>query len=447
MIVLASKPWGIMEAGVDAMQDGLTMRIDLPADADGYVELECPHCGARFGLSSEDFESDEVVAVRCPACGVAADSFVPDEVIELAQDMLLNQIQGTIYDEFKRLEQKTKGKAVQFKAGRRPKKEYEGDLVSGFDPFLVAYCSDCGRGVKIPSLLVMSSFVCPCCGKGQFAVPDDKTSLRVALYEFHSEASALMRADYNGLGSAVERFILFIERNPSIKPFLDECVSLHLPEDFDAAEEVAEVSKGHALFGPFPPDYESEVAEVYLILKELLRSNRFRSYGFLQCYAGSSKSLNDKTSAFLDKVAYRLVDGLGRHLSLEGIKMGLHTQVQQTNIFTNVERASAVIAQDDAVVRVDQSSGIGADELGRILDAVLAAREGLSADDAERAADLVEGIRQEMDLARPKKGVVDVLLSSLKGLNGGVQFASAVATLVTLLLLCSMVDSANRRFI
>ncbi len=70
--------------------DNFTLTIEIPTDSDGFIPMECPLCEERFGLRVEDIEDDEVLEMRCPHCGIASESFVTPEIVELAETKLAN---------------------------------------------------------------------------------------------------------------------------------------------------------------------------------------------------------------------------------------------------------------------------------------------------------------------------------------------------------------------
>lgn len=142
--------------------------IEIPCDDDGFVLLQCPQCGDYFKLRPSDYEADEVLEVCCPSCGIVSDGYFTDEVVELAMAIAKNKAFEPIHDEMKRLERKTKGKAVSFKAGKRPKPDYKPELQASIDALEIATCQHCGRESKVSGLLSMSSFVCPLCGVSNF---------------------------------------------------------------------------------------------------------------------------------------------------------------------------------------------------------------------------------------------------------------------------------------
>ena len=65
-------------------------------------------------------------------------------------------------------------------------------------------------------------------------------------------------------------------------------------------------------------------------------------------YARGSKKFDDMAKNFLEEVARRLVAGVNRTLTLEGIEMGLDSNVSQLNYFGNHGGAVAAMVTDNA---------------------------------------------------------------------------------------------------
>ena len=90
------------------MSDEFHMTISIPADDDGYVLLQGEHCGTFFKATPSDIEDDGVLHIFCPSCGLVSDSYVTEDVIELARRMVENKVNDMLYDAFKDLERHNK---------------------------------------------------------------------------------------------------------------------------------------------------------------------------------------------------------------------------------------------------------------------------------------------------------------------------------------------------
>ncbi len=257
----------------------------------------------------------------------------------------------------------------------------------------------------------------------------DKITLRKTLYLFNQESNTLLRSSWDDLPTPFRRFLERIESQPVIKAYLDECVSSHTPDGFDATSEVDAVANDYgAIFGPFSTDPEEESAQVYLILKELIAQDiRGDSVVF---YGYASKKFADMYKAFLDRVARRLITNIECHLNMIGIEMGLDSGDGITNNFNGpVQTAQLNQPTEGSTVNATQTIGLNTSELNTLLDAILEAANA-EIEDEDTISDIrdnVEIVRVQMESGEPKRGIIKGAFSFLKGVNGGVQFAAAIA--------------------
>ena len=84
--------------------------------------------------------------------------------------MAKNEIMDMIHDEFKKLERQTKNGIVQFKAGKKPKHEYENPIRSGIEAMEIAHFPCCRRDAKVKPLLKITGCYCPFCGVKNYEV-------------------------------------------------------------------------------------------------------------------------------------------------------------------------------------------------------------------------------------------------------------------------------------
>lgn len=143
--------------------DEFTNKILIPTDDDGFVLLQCPKCGEYFKLPPEDIESDDVVDIYCPLCGLVSDTYITEDVIELAKAKALNKVLGDFYDDMKKLERKTRNSIIQVKANK-PQKEEEISIKSTIDSMEIVDFECCNRQGKIRHLLNYCGCYCPYCG-------------------------------------------------------------------------------------------------------------------------------------------------------------------------------------------------------------------------------------------------------------------------------------------
>lgn len=143
--------------------DNFTIEISIPTDDDGFVLLKCPKCGEYFKLPPSDIQSDEVLDIYCPQCGLVSENYLTEDVIELAQAKALNYLMEDFYGEMKKLERKTRNSLVKIKANK-PTKEEEIPIKSTIDSMEIVDFECCKRQGKIRHLLNYCGCYCPYCG-------------------------------------------------------------------------------------------------------------------------------------------------------------------------------------------------------------------------------------------------------------------------------------------
>ena len=152
------------------MSDSFSFEIPIPSDDEGYVLLQCPTCGTYFKLTPSDAQDEGVLHLFCPSCGLAGESFLTEDVLNLALAKAKNAAMDYIHTEFKKLERQTRKGLVQFKAGRPPKHETEDPIRSGIEAMEVASFLCCRRTAKIKPLLKMTGCYCPFCGVKNYEI-------------------------------------------------------------------------------------------------------------------------------------------------------------------------------------------------------------------------------------------------------------------------------------
>lgn len=142
----------------------MELKISIPSDNDGFILLQCPKCSELFKITAKDCESDDVLDIYCPFCGMVSDSYLTDDVIKLANIKIENEIMKSLHNEMKKLEGKMKSGLVQFKAGKKPKEIYENKIESKIDELIITKPNCCKREIKLNFLTKSCGYHCPFCG-------------------------------------------------------------------------------------------------------------------------------------------------------------------------------------------------------------------------------------------------------------------------------------------
>ncbi len=143
-----------------------TIQVSIPADAEGYVSFQCPHCEQRFKLGADEFEDSDAINLFCPSCGLAheLDHFYSKEFIDKAMSIVEQEAMEMIYNMFKGLERKNRGnKFVKFKTGSKPK-VYIKEMYENIDELVEAELKCCKKHLKVTVLDRLIGVYCSYCG-------------------------------------------------------------------------------------------------------------------------------------------------------------------------------------------------------------------------------------------------------------------------------------------
>ncbi len=138
--------------------------ISIPTDNDGFVLMQCEHCGTFFKLRPADIEDEGILHIYCPSCGLISENYLTEDAIELAINMAENAVMDMIYDTFKDLERKNSHGLIQIKTSSRPKHKDENPIRSGIEAMEEHVYPCCQRSAKIKPILKMMGSYCPFCG-------------------------------------------------------------------------------------------------------------------------------------------------------------------------------------------------------------------------------------------------------------------------------------------
>ncbi len=185
-----------------------TFEISVPLDADGFADLQCPHCSERFRLNPDDYSSNEIPHIFCPSCGLPQDIHYSDEIMDYAESIAATRVEKSLARELAKFGQTT------FRS--RPIEEPPIALDATLQDFAFACC---GRHAKINPSTALSGSYCPYCGDRQM----NNVELKRTIREFHVRASLLANNDWRTYGSALAAFIEYIKGVPCLIDFILSC--------------------------------------------------------------------------------------------------------------------------------------------------------------------------------------------------------------------------------
>lgn len=144
----------------------IVFKINIPSDDDGFVTFQCSFCSGSFKLTTEDFQSDDVIYIFCPYCGLQneGNELLTDEVLEQAHIIAQNYMNSTINKFVDGLEKSfRRNKHISFKPGKKLGMEDDKVLFER-EEMEIVQPTCCKRPVKTKSLEASLGIYCPFCG-------------------------------------------------------------------------------------------------------------------------------------------------------------------------------------------------------------------------------------------------------------------------------------------
>jgi len=157
---------------IENLERGIEIRVPIAADAEGYLDKECPaeRCQFQFKVLEDDwrekFRDEEVF---CPYCGHAspADTWFTTEQVEHAKEQALGQVSGIIGEALRRdaanfNRRQPRGGFVTMSMDVRGSRQQRAIISapSAEEFELKITCEVCSSRFSV----VGSAFFCPCCG-------------------------------------------------------------------------------------------------------------------------------------------------------------------------------------------------------------------------------------------------------------------------------------------
>ena len=148
----------------------IVKEIAIPADNDGFALLQCNLCGEFFKLKPSDVQSDEVLNIWCPVCGLISDGYFTQDVIDLALKMATNIANDLLFDSLKDMQKRFNGGFISMKISKKPDREIESPIVSGIEALEIQKYKCCKKQAKIKPLVKIFGSYCPYCGVMDYGI-------------------------------------------------------------------------------------------------------------------------------------------------------------------------------------------------------------------------------------------------------------------------------------
>ena len=144
----------------------MDLKLSIPLDDDGFIELECDFCKNRFMLHEKDYSNDSNLHFFCPICGLPNDinTFFCPEVLEVAEQMAADYIMKELEHAFKPLGKTHRKNGIHFSI-KTPKREPIKELYTAVEEYSIQHKECCNLDVKVSELDIEIGTYCPICGR------------------------------------------------------------------------------------------------------------------------------------------------------------------------------------------------------------------------------------------------------------------------------------------
>ncbi len=142
------------------------IKISIPLDEDGFIEMECEYCKARFMLKNNVYDNENYLYFFCPICGIPnkINSFFIPEVLEKAQQMATNYMLDEIDKMLGKSMRKINNGGLIKMSVRKSERVQERELYKPSDSYVICHKKCCGIDVKVKSIDKETGTYCPICG-------------------------------------------------------------------------------------------------------------------------------------------------------------------------------------------------------------------------------------------------------------------------------------------
>ena len=143
-----------------------SIQVTVPADEDGFVSFECPHCEQRFKLRADEVQESYAISLFCPICGLAheLDHFYSKAFTEKAMNIVEQEAMETAHNIFKKFERQSRNsKFVKSKAGPKPRFDIK-EMYENIDELVEVEAKCCKKHLKVTGLDRSIGAYCAYCG-------------------------------------------------------------------------------------------------------------------------------------------------------------------------------------------------------------------------------------------------------------------------------------------
>ena len=144
----------------------MDLKLSIPLDDDGFIEMECDFCKNRFMIHESVFQDEAYLHFFCPICGLPArtNSIYTEEVLDAAERMVANYALDEVERQFGPLMKQINRSGFLKMEMKVPKREPAKELYTPTTEYKSIRQSCCGVSIKISEFDAEVGMYCPICG-------------------------------------------------------------------------------------------------------------------------------------------------------------------------------------------------------------------------------------------------------------------------------------------
>lgn len=150
-----------------------TIKISIPNDSEGFVLVQCEHCGNFIMVMPQDLKDERLLHLYCPSCGLIIENPWTDDVKELAMTLCNNVLADSLNHFFDKIhsEFNFQGRFISSKASiSKIEQRTPNPLFSRVNVLKKVKFRCCKRYAKIKPLLIMTGCYCSFCGVKEYEI-------------------------------------------------------------------------------------------------------------------------------------------------------------------------------------------------------------------------------------------------------------------------------------
>ncbi len=257
-----------------------------------------------------------------------------------------------------------------------------------------------------------------------------KKELKKISRDFRLISSRLMKSHYDDFNNDLASFVQYIKQTD----FIYDYIKSNIKQKYDIQKEFTKMQTN---FGPRiftkPGSIEDEISYTYQLL-EYIVENKINYLKYTIGYSNSRK-FQDMINGFCERVILNFIDDINAYI-LDTFENEGYTETNETaGLVVNGDYSQINISKDYSKIDAIQNNSINMEQLNNLIDKVKQSiPEEINDDDKEIIIDTIEGLKEEIEKPKIKKGRIKSFLTtidnSISKFSNYAQLAAALIEIV-----------------